>query len=168
MNWTLTLTIALATSSLFIAALTTWVAYRLRKGIDARSQAGLVFVHFEETPTGRSSWVIENRGKSKIFDVRLQISDSRVSFESLSPGVQRVTLDNPLIRDAETVDAILSFKDEEGNRWKANNSGFEEEGERDLHTNPFPSLTSSAVTAIASMVVAAASALAALISSIMR
>lgn len=116
-------------TSAVAAAMTSIIAIllsRQQRQLDARSQAGQVFARLEETPGGGASWVLENRGDRPIYEVRLEVPDSDVSFEVLSPGEQRVTADDAFLQDRDSLDPVLTFKDAEDRRWRVGRSGVKE------------------------------------------
>ncbi|MFF3879185.1 hypothetical protein [Streptomyces sp. NPDC001978] len=137
-------TLLLSGATAFIALSST----RKRRRLDARSRAGLVFARLEKSPSGRAVWVLENRSEHAIYDVRLEVPDSEVSFKSLFPGEQRVAADEALLQSQESIDPVLTFKDDGGFHWQVGRSGVKETNGEKEKRDVFNSLTVSTLVAL--------------------
>ncbi|MFD9001140.1 hypothetical protein ACFV0T_09260 [Streptomyces sp. NPDC059582] len=157
-------TLLLTGATTFVALLST----RTRRRLDARSRAGMVFARLEESPNGRAVWVLENRGEHEIYHVRLEVPDSEVSFESLSPGERRVTADESLLESREILDPVLTFEDDEGRKWRVGKSGVTESNEGSEKREVARSLTATTLVTLIATIATLFTALASILISLQR
>ncbi|WP_143673829.1 hypothetical protein [Streptomyces sp. or20] len=142
----------LATLSSVIAALAGCLAYfaavrtrKVSRELDSRSQAGQVFAHVTRNVEGKPILIVENHSDESVHDVKLELSDFQVSFNSLEPGTRRITVEGST---SEPGTPTMKFKDSQGHEWVVKESGLREANPREERYNSSVTLTASTALAL--------------------